>query len=135
MPVEPGRHYTGGRLPVGAWKCPSCGTEHTTPFEKGCGACGAGTPEQVERALAERQAAELPDASLYPALVGVADGHTALLAAVLTHRARLSVARALAHYADTGTPGTDELSRAQLLTWARKIVGALDQEDDEDTHG
>lgn len=135
MPVEPGRHYGGRRLDTGAWVCPVCGTSNTTPLEDGCPSCGTGTVEAAERARAEAEARakamEIPNDALMLALVGQADAHTAMLAHVLTRRARRGLAYALAHYADTGTPAPDGLSRAQCLTWGRKLMASVDAEGDE----
>ena len=41
-----GRYEGRGLGEFGAWKCPKCGVENTTPFEQGCPSCGGGAPGQ-----------------------------------------------------------------------------------------
>ena len=48
MRMRGGRHYNGPKIHNAApWLCPSCGTENTSPLEKGCPACLAGTGLQT----------------------------------------------------------------------------------------
>lgn len=129
-PVEPGRHYRGGEGSLGratSWNCPTCGSAQSGPLEAGCVTCGAGTPEEAARAAAATAAAKVNPELLRQMTVGAADLHTAALAAPLTGRARLTLARALAHYAEYGAPTTQELTRAQCLAWGRYIAQALDE--------
>lgn len=135
MPVTPGsRHYRAGDrdpdgLGTGPWNCPACGTSQTTPMARGCLSCGAGTPEAAERAKAAGAASLVRPQDLQLMLCGAADLHTATAFPNLDRKARLTLAKALAHYAETGTPTNDELSRVFTLAWGRAVFAALGDED------
>lgn len=128
------RHYKGGKLdPEGlgtiagtGWTCPTCKALNAGPVEAGCGSCGAGTAAQAEAAKIARQGALVKDDRLQELLCGKADLHTAVALPGLEPRARMTIARALAHYAETSTPGPDELPRVAILTWARRVMEAVD---------
>ena len=119
-----GRHYTGPKdaaLTPSAWKGPAGGNPNTTPFEKGCPGCGAGTAEQAERAARNQMADQVDLGRLFTLVVTDITEETSLALETLSARARLSLARALAHYADFGAPSPQELNRGELLAWAREI--------------
>lgn len=132
-PVTGGGVWDGGRDPSlrpANWVCPTCKAANTGPLEAGCVSCGAGTPQQAEASVAARQALQMTDEQLRGYLIDQGDLHTAMLQLVLSRRARLTVARALAAYAETGTPHvTEEIPKAAVLTWARKIASTMDEED------
>lgn len=132
MPVERNhRGWTGATDPAlarGAWKCPTCQTQQTTPVEAGCPNCGAGTVEQAEAASRDRMVATV-DLGLLRRLALNPEEDTAEFGLVaLTPRARLTIARALAHYADFGMPSTKELNKGECLAWAREIDAGIPTE-------
>lgn len=135
MPVdfgEHGRHFGGRKPAVGAWVCRACGAEHFTPMEQGCPACGAATPKQAEEARKpkvtiprDRVIREVvtPDWTSEvndPTLAGIV-----VELPMMTEKARITVAIALAHYADHGDPNNDQLPRAVIQAWARLIADSI----------
>lgn len=136
MPVEfeeNGRHFQGRGLgSPGLWKCRSCGTENGTPMEKGCPSCGTGTPEQAEQAKrapkfvisGERVIKETVNEAYTTEPSDPSPMHTCVLP-MLTEKARITVAVALAHFADHGDPNNDQLPRAVIHAWARVIADDL----------
>lgn len=135
MPVDPsyGRHYRGApdrEMQAGAWKCPSCGQSNTTPLEDGCPGCLAGTQEEVERARAVKLEKPLSVEDLAKFIVeGVVANNVdrdIVLLKELKERARLTLARALAHYGETGAPTPSELTRMQCLGWGRALADTID---------
>lgn len=125
------KKFRGGGLgSPGEWKCPACGGTQAGPIEAGCVQCGAGTEAQREKVAAEKAAQVLEQSALAALLVDEAveldaQGDIALQRG-WTEGARLTIARALAHYAEFGQPGPGELSKPQVLQWARLIAGIGD---------
>lgn len=118
-----GRHYQGPETQVPyAWTCPRCGTRNVTPLEDGCPGCGAGTAAEQDRLRREAKAdpdgteevGQLPESFLV--------GFTSL-----PERHRLTIARALAHYADHGGLSFEELSKRGTLALAR-MVNSLNED-------
>jgi hypothetical protein len=131
MPIT-GDRFTGIQRPPemkpGAWKCPSCGQSNTTLVEDGCPGCLAGTQEEVERAKAKQLTDAVTAEDLAKFVVGsilIAEYTTpenAVGLPDLNERGRLTIARALAHYSEHGAPSASELSRHQIMSWARLLI-------------
>lgn len=118
------RHYTGGG--TGApykWPCPTCHAENVTPLEAGCPQCGAGTPGQAVAAktapltigVAELAAHIVEDQDVAPEYWLALPG--------LTEAAKVTVAVALARYAELATATTSDQLRTDIaLAWARRLM-------------
>lgn len=125
------RHYKGptGEQPA-EWRCPTCRSAHVTPPQLGCPTCGAGTKEQAEEARA-RVPQELSAAVVARAVMGESaiPANMDAWARDLSAVAQLTLARALAFYAEHGTPVVSgegvELPRPVIVGWARMIDAAL----------
>lgn len=126
------RQYTGRDSAPTAikWKC-ACGAENVSRFEDGCPACGAGTPQIAVAA----PPLAVPDHRLIEEIVGE---EAARLAAAgywlglpfLTGKARMSIAVALAHYADHGAPpSVAELPRVIAQGWARRLAASVEEDE------
>jgi len=127
------RHYQGAESArsIINWKCSSCGANQVSRFEDGCPSCGAGTAAQAAAAQAPPG---IPLERLRDEIVGPAPEVSAdyfLALTPLRLPARMSVAAALAHYADHGgQPTNDELPRQVSLAWARWLMAqALEELD------
>lgn len=127
-------HYDGPKPPTGPWKCRACGTEHLTPLEQGCPSCGAGTPEQAEQARRrgpqfvipkDRILAETIDSFWAAEIGGYFTQDEIAVLKMLSEKARITVAVALAHYADHGDPNNEQLPRAIITAWARLISDSI----------
>jgi len=121
------RHYSGPETAtrVIPWQCNACGNKNVSRFEDGCPGCGAGTPAQAARVQPTREVGlERLREEIVSGAVGEVTADYFLFLAPLTPRARVSVAAALAHYAEQGSPTNDELPRAVSLAWARRLLAA-----------
>ena len=125
------RHYGGAHGNVGGapgqptkWRCPSCRGENLSIMEEGCPQCGAGTLAQAEEARS-RRVSRVDPTDVARAVLGQPTASVSDLTMVrncLAPIAQLTLARALAHYAEHGVPQTkgegQELTRAMILGWA-----------------
>lgn len=115
------------------WKCPTCRTEYATPLSSGCPRCQPTI--EAERLAAEqaRTQAGVDEATLLQAILRVpTSGHArqSLRAMGLTMRARRTLYRALASYAEQRA-NPDDLPRGQVLGWARLLSQAEAEESGE----
>jgi hypothetical protein len=130
------RHY-GGRTPsVGAWKCKSCGQTQGSDPALGCPGCGVGTAAQAEEAAAARRTtvttiphARIAAAAVLPVYNESEIAWPSFHLFQLTPAARWSIAAALAHYADHGSPTTAELPRTITKAWALELSHQLLEEE------
>lgn len=128
------RHYGGAKpreLTEAAWECKACGTTHLTPMANGCPSCGNGTAQQAEAARRAPKGHGISDERLLKEVVAPRAGENSdlLETAVclgLTGKARITLAVALAHYADHGQPSIEELPRGVILAWGQKIASTID---------
>lgn len=107
------------------WKCPNCRTTNIGKPEDGCPSCGAGTKQQAEAALAKANEGKISADEAAQQVLGLADGTAADLqgwSTCIRPQAQLSLCRALAFYAENGDPGMGELTRDQILAWARVVM-------------
>jgi hypothetical protein len=133
-PESPSGASSGGaiRLPSAPmeWACNACGEKQTGPFEAGCQKCGNGT--QRPQVVASAATQGITDERLVDALFGdqpVAASHWDLRLHMLTRAARLSIAVALARYADDGEFSNEMLPRVVTRAWAQRIFQAVEAED------
>lgn len=138
------RHHRGpgqgGGIP---WTCKRCGNLNMGPLGQGCPTCGAGTAEENNRALAAVKAAEADHAQQQEDAAVAASRVTAqqLIQGLttreaqqavggtywvdlpaLTPAARLTVATALAFYAEQAESfTTEEIARGLALAWAQHL--------------
>lgn len=137
MPVGGSRFYDGRTPEAGgyAWECKTCGTSHTTPFEKGCPACGTGVPvaaapAKVETIDVERLKREILNAFWTAEVSGSFTPEQLAALPVLSKAARISIAIALAHYADHGAqPSNEELSRYMARMFGRYLMQQIEAEE------
>lgn len=99
------------------WRCPTCGNEWTTPLEQGCPRC-----KETAEAIPRHQ--DIPLAPLMEKVLRRPDGQFAaqsIRGGGLSLKARRSVMRALAFYAEAAALHSDELTRQEALSWARLL--------------
>jgi len=117
------RHYRGAGLgQIGAWTCPTCGTEHVTPLEAGCPVCLAEDARRAKSVVTTVKGV----AALAPYLLLHPESPSASLmirGAAMTEAAKQSVAAALAHFVEHGLPDDTLLSPAVMIGWARELAG------------
>ncbi len=129
------RHYHGAGLgQVGKWICPGCGTEHVTRLEDGCSVCLARDASRetavhetvvgVEK-LAPYLLATPEDPFTAVPIAGMAEAAISG-ASILTEPARQSLAAALAHFVEHGSPDATLLPKAVMIGWARELAGLGD---------
>lgn len=118
------RHYQGAGLgPIGKWTCPSCGTEHVTPLEGGCSVCLAEDTRR-EKAVADTMVGvEKLGGYLLPATQGDPNDAALVRGEFYTEVARQSLAAALAHFVEHGSPDASLLPKAVMIGWARELAG------------
>jgi hypothetical protein len=137
VPGEVGgpRHYDGRTPSVGPWQCKSCGQQQGGDPAYGCQSCGVGTAAQAEQAAAlARQGTQVPHARVAQAAVLPLYNESEIALPAfhlfqLTPAARWSIAAALAHYADHGSPTTAELPRVVTKAWALELSAQLLEEE------
>lgn len=122
--------YQGRTPQVGVWKCRACGNDQGGDPARGCPTCGAGTPEQAAAAQAAARGPQVSHERIAEA--AVLEQYTQSEIALpafhlfqLTPAARWTVAAALAHYADHGSPTTAELPRVVIKSWALELANQL----------
>lgn len=126
------RFYSGGRGASGetlgqptAWTCPTCRNKNLSVVTDGCPQCGAGSPAEAAEAASRRTQVVDPD-TVAKAVLGQPTATVTDLQQVRVcfgTVAQLTLARALAHYAEHGAPALSgdgvELPRPVILAWAR----------------